>query len=645
MAINHVNQYPVSVVFSAENKMVFEIPKYQREYTWGSRHWEDLFDDLADNNVGYFLGTIICIDISDDPITAPKREVIDGQQRLTTLSLMLAALYSAISVHKDLLTDDQQLDLLQLKRKLVVKDTKSGIRLIPQAQNNNLGDYKGVLAEQKLIAPHAMPKLAGLRRIKKAFEYFRKRLSGLLAEQTTEGEDVDISPLFNMLEKVNAAIVVMIEVSTHSDAYTLFESLNNRGTPLTAVDLIKNLLLAKLDKAGEGDIDYYFSQWQQILNHISDDYSTQERFFRHYYNAFRRKINATHKPHDGRQQYPLGALATRSNLLDIYEKVIKQDPVAFLETIMENASIYSRIILKNDEGANGELNNSYRTLSRVQGAPSYLLLMYLESERNALGIADADIVKIVDLLVKFFIRRNLTDTPPTRDLTRIFMAIIDDIAVPLDTKLHRSPETAVNHCGSGSDSASVKGNCYIEDGKLTSNGIFEAIRSKLVSLSAPDSVFEEKLCGQIYNDNTDATRFVLCTLAERDMTVETKVDLWQRSGVVYTWTIEHIFPQGDTIPDSWVEMIAAGDKIKAKEYQAQYVHTLGNLTITGFNSLLSNRSFEDKRDRKDNKGRSNGYRNGLNLNSDVVNQEAWTIEIIQARTVRLVKEAMELFSW
>jgi hypothetical protein len=611
MAINHVNQYPVSVVFSAENKMVFEIPKYQREYTWGSRHWEDLFDDLADNNVGYFLGTIICIDISDDPITAPKREVIDGQQRLTTLSLMLAALYSAISVHKDLLTDDQQLDLLQLKRKLVVKDTKSGIRLIPQAQNNNLGDYKGVLAEQKLIAPHAMPKLAGLRRIKKAFEYFRKRLNGLLAEQTTEGEDVDISPLFIMLEKVNAAIVVMIEVSTHSDAYTLFESLNNRGTPLTAVDLIKNLLLAKLDKAGEGDIDYYFSQWQQILSHIGDDYSIQERFFRHYYNAFRRKINATHKPHDGRQQYPLGALATRSNLLDIYEKVIKQNPVAFLETIMENASIYSRIILKNDEGANGELNNSYRTLSRVQGAPSYLLLMYLESERDALGIADADIVKIVDLLVKFFIRRNLTDTPPTRDLTRIFMAIIDDI----------------------------------EDGKLTANGIFEAIRSKLVSLSALDSVFEEKLCGQIYNDNTDATRFVLCTLAERDMTVETKVDLWQRSGVVYTWTIEHIFPQGDTIPDSWVEMIAAGDKIKAKEYQAQYVHTLGNLTITGFNSLLSNRSFEDKRDRKDNKGRSNGYRNGLNLNSDVVNQEAWTIEIIQARTTRLVKEAMELFSW
>jgi hypothetical protein len=104
MAINHVNQYPVSVVFSAENKMMFEIPKCQREYTWGSRHWEDLFDDLADNNVGYFLGTIICIDISDDPITAQKREVIDGQQRLTTLSLMFAALYSAISVHKDVLS-------------------------------------------------------------------------------------------------------------------------------------------------------------------------------------------------------------------------------------------------------------------------------------------------------------------------------------------------------------------------------------------------------------------------------------------------------------------------------------------------------------------------------------------------------------
>jgi len=611
MAIKSVNKYPVSALFGTDNREVYEIPRYQREYTWGSRHWEDLFDDLADNEIGYFLGTIICIDTTGDRYNAPKQAIVDGQQRLTTISLLLAALYSAISNYLNLLDEEQKSDLVQLKRKLVLKDTSSGIRIIPQIQNSNLDDYKGVLAEQGLIAAHPMPKLAGVRRIKKAFEYFRKRINGLLAETTITCEPANIAPIFNMLDKVNAAILVRIEVSNHSDAYTLFESLNNRGEQLTAVDLIKNLLLAKLDKAGSEDIDYYFTKWQQILRYIGGEYGIQERFFRHYYNAFRRKINATHKTHDKRQQYPLGALATRSNLLKIYQDIIEQDPVAFIETILLNAKVYSRIILKSDEDTHTELRSSYQTLSRVQGAPSYLLLLYLEGEKDGLGITDSDIVKIVALLIKFFIRRNLTDTPPTRDLTRIFMDIIDDI----------------------------------EDGKLNSGGIYKAIQSRLMALSAPDSVFEEKLRGPIYNDNTDATRFILCSLAERDMTVETKVQLWHRTGVVYTWTIEHIFPQGDIIPEAWVSMIADGDKAIAKEYQDQYVHTLGNLTISGFNSQLSNRSFEYKRDLEDTKGRSNGYRNGLNLNRDIVNQETWTVDKIQARTERLVMEAMELFAW
>ena len=286
-----------------------------------------------------------------------------------------------------------------------------------------------------------------------------------------------------------------------------------------------------------------------------------------------------------------------------------------MEAITENSSIYSRIILKNDENVDGVLNNSYKTLSRVRAAPSYLLLMYLESEKDKLGITEADIIKIIDMLVKFFIRRNLTDEPPTRDLTRIFMDIVDDIE---DEKLSLG---------------------------LSANAIYKVIKDKLMTVSASDSAFEEKLSGQIYNDNRDATRFILCALAERDMTIETKVNLWQRSGALHIWTIEHIFPQGDTIPIKWVEMIAGGDNALAKDYQNEYVHTLGNLTITGFNSQLSNRPFKDKRDRKDKDGKNNGYRNGLNLNTDVVNQEVWTVDAIKARTARLVREAIELFAW
>jgi hypothetical protein len=405
MSIKSVNQYPISQLFDTDGKMAFEIPKYQREYTWGSYDWENLFDDLLDNQPGYFLGTIICIDTSIDAINAPKREVVDGQQRLTTLSLLLCALYASIAQYKGQLSDDQQDDFSLLKRKLVLKNTASGIRVIPQTQNHNLEDYKGVLAEQKIISPSPMPKFAGNRRIKKAFEYFKKRIE--------ESAQDAVTTLFEMLEKVNSSVMVMIEVSNHSDAYTLFESLNNRGTPLTAIDLIKNLLLAKLDLVGSESIDYYFTRWQAVLENIGDDYAVQERFFRHNYNAFRRSLNKPYVNLSDTRQFPLGILATRSNLLDIYERIITRDPRAFLDELTVNAELYSKIIVRDADSLSPALRDSYQSLSRVQGTPSYLLLLYLEKMCSNLGMSESDIADIAQLMITFFVRRNLTDTPPT----------------------------------------------------------------------------------------------------------------------------------------------------------------------------------------------------------------------------------------
>ncbi|MCL2105666.1 MAG: DUF262 domain-containing HNH endonuclease family protein [Oscillospiraceae bacterium] len=611
MSIHRVNQYPVSSLFNPEGKIVFEIPKYQREYTWGTGQLENLFDDLVENSPGYFLGTIICIDTSIEAIDAPKREVVDGQQRLTTLSLLLAALYTELSKYRGTMNEDQQADLLQLKRKLVLKGTESALRVVPQTQNHNLDDYKGVLAEQKIISPHRMPPFAGNRRIKRAFEYFKKRIAAEIMEaQTNDSPEAAVAILTNLLDKVGAATIVMIEVSNHADAYTLFESLNNRGTPLTAVDLIKNLLLAQLDLHGNESLDYYFSQWQQVLEYIGDDYAVQERFFRHNYNAFRRSVNAPFSRGDDSRRYPLGTLATRSTLLSIYEKVIKRDPKLFLDTLIANAALYSKIILQSSDGLNADLKENYQNLSRVQGAPAYLLLLFFEKEREDLALSEADLVKTVKLLVNFFVRRNLTDTPPTRDLTRIFMSLIEEIE--------------------------TKG--------LTASEVYQAVRDRILSCSASDAAFEEKLRGPVYTDNYDATRFMLCMLAAKGMTVENKVDLWHTTANhLHTWTVEHIFPQGENIPQCWIDMIADGNAAKAREYQAQYVHTLGNLTITGYNSTLGNRAFEDKRERKDSEGRPNGYRNGLNLNADVVSAETWKVENITARTVRLVQDILALF--
>lgn len=606
MNINNinVNKYPVSQVFDPDSKVVFEIPKYQREYTWGTREWESLYDDLIENDDGYFLGSIICINCATDSINAPKFEVVDGQQRLTTLSIFLSALYTTLNNNKELLDEEQQTDILQLKRKIVLKKTQSDIRVVPQIQNSNRDDYLGLLAQIGIIPNRQMPNHAGLRRIIKAYKYLLKRINNTLEETNDK-----VTAMFRILEKVNTSILVIIEVSNHADAYTLFESLNNRGVPLTSVDLIKNLLLARLDSKGEENIDYYFTRWTEILNNLGEEYSEQERFFRQNYNAFRKSLNLPFIKDD--RQYPLGTIATRSTLLDIYEKLITKDPIGVLDELSENAAIYAGIVLNKTDGLTQAQRDSYQDLQRVQGAPSYLFLMYLVKNTVSLGIDSNDIVKICRLLVNFFIRRNLTDTPPTRDLNRIFMSYIEEI----------------------------------ELNKYTGAKIYNNLRSALINISSSDKIFEEKLRGPVYDDNNSATRFILCMMAKRSMTLENEKDLWRKTNSnQYVWSIEHIFPQGSNIPDVWVDMIADGDYEQAKEYQTLYVHTLGNLTITGYNSTLSNKAFFEKKNRKDTNGNYIGYRNGLNLNDDVCDKDKWTVNIIKARTDRMVKEIMSMFA-
>jgi len=90
-----------------------------------------------------------------------------------------------------------------------------------------------------------------------------------------------------------------------------------------------------------------------------------------------------------------------------------------------------------------------------------------------------------------------------------------------------------------------------------------------------------------------------------------------------------------------VDMLGGPDN--AVEVQQQYVHTLGNLTITGYNSTLSNKSFEYKKDRTDNRGNPIGFRNNLRLNEDVVNADQWTAAEIAARTSLLAQQTLELF--
>lgn len=473
-----------------------------------------------------------------------------------------------------------------------------------QIQDNNQADYNSLLCKNGIIDEGQTPLNAGNRKIYKAYRHFEKLVDDFLAVEHDDGNtikaDSDVKTLFNLVKRFNSAVLVVIEVDTHKDAYMLFESLNNRGIPLTAIDLIKNLIISVSEKDNKSNECY--ETWREIQNNLQEEYVVQERFFRQYYNAFREELNEPFVLPESTKKFPLAYLATKTTLMDIYEKLIRRDYQKFLDEILFASKKYAIII--NNSNEETSYSSELKDLERIQGAPGYLLLLYLEINKTDLNISDDLMKRIITLLIKFFARRNVTDTPGTRDLTKIFMDIINDI-------------------------------------KLNKNAVYNVIKNKLISVSASDEAFKRKLRGPVYDDNDMATRFILCYMESKHQTKEIYTDLWSRDkSNKYIWTIEHVFPEGQNIPQEWINMIANGNKELAYEYLNNYVHTLGNLTITGYNSNLSNFDFEKKMNRKNNDGKDVGYKNGLHLNEDIVGQETWTVDKIKARTDKLVKQAM-----
>lgn len=591
--IKTVDQTTVAEIFSINSDKIYRIPKYQREYTWGINDWDALFNDVTDNEHGYFLGSYICV--NSGSLNGTILEVIDGQQRFSTLMLLLTALYEKLSEHKDDMDDDDRNDLANLRSELAnkkqtfaangKKKTEYKQRLFLQKQNMNDEDFSYILYDNGIITDQkTKPLNFGNRRIAKAYRHFGKLIEDEVVEIRNEHPNItEVGALFGIVRKFETAVLVGIEVDTNKDAYMLFESLNHRGVPLSALDLIKNTLIAQAEDASDADNSY--EKWKYILNCVGqDDYSVQERFFRQYYNAFREELNEPYPKTDKR--YYLGYLATRTTLLDIYEKMIKDDYKRFLDDLSEKAERYSVIVNNSDE--THEYTDTLLDLSRISGAPSYILLLYLMSNQNVLNLTDTDLNEIIKVLITFFVRRNVTDVPNTRKLTQLFMDIIAEVKL------------------------------------LQGNSIVQVVRDRLQAVSASDDSFEEKLRGPVYDENPEAARFVLCSIEAQHQTKEIYADLWSRdNNKKYVWTIEHIFPEGENVPAPWVQMIAGGDMALAKQHRANYVHTIGNLTITGYNQNLSNMSFEQKRDRtsKD-KTKEIGYKNGLYLNRGVVNHGA-----------------------
>ncbi|KIX20722.1 hypothetical protein SY27_12595 [Flavobacterium sp. 316] len=596
--IQNTANKPLSELFSTDNEISYYIPKYQREYVWGKNNWESMFDDIEESDGGHFLGSIICINTQSDSLKPGELELVDGQQRMTTISLFYLAIYQFLLENNPDVDDmDILVELSSLKKKITLR--KNELRLTPSYSNHNFDDYKWIFSEViKEIKASKKPRFLGLRQIARAYNYFYKRLTEI-SDDEYKNPKYTFESVKTLLTKLNSATLVKIDVATHADAFTLFETLNNRGVPLSAIDLIKNKLLGHLEKIDKTtSLDDNFDRWNALINNLTDEYKVQERFLRQFYNAFHLDsfIKVEKKPK-----------ALRSNLITIYEELINKDVNKFFDRLESASLIYSKHIqYELDEHEHSEkMIRALRNLENVNGIDGFMLLLFVDTKFE---ITELEKIELINLLCNYSIRRNVTDTPPTRDITNYFMDIIDEI-----NKIDSYSYSKIREF-------------IIEKGK-----------------PASDVLFEEKLKGNLYDENVGATRYILSSieLSETE-TREVYSNFYSRDKKKFVWTIEHVFPQGENIPQHWVDMVANGDNKDADEIRKEYVHKLGNLTLTGYNSQLSNKPLKDKQEKKKD-GKNVGFRNGLFLNEQLKDASMWTKTDIENRTDMLVEKAIELF--
>lgn len=599
----------------------FHVPKYQREYTWKKWQWDQLLNDIEDNDPGYFMGSIICV--HDNPEVAPGDElvyeVVDGQQRLTTLSLLLAAIHSKLveAMPSYQAADEEDKEEVRscianikaklLKRKKDGKASERGafavgksvyfLRVQPSGQNHNLTDYRYLLCQAGLLENQPKQAHCGNRILARAFYYFQEKIP------------TDVSGLVKLMEKINQLMFVQITVGSQADAFTLFESLNNRGVPLSAMDIIKNKMLAQMELKHDVGIDESFERWQGLVEAIPDA-NDQERFLRQFYNTFK---------HRKEIRVDKVTRATRSLIIRVFESLINRDAALLFEELTKSATIYGKL-LRSDFSSKA-VASSLTELDRISSAPAYLVLLYLFS-LDSKHLEDGNFLEqVVDLLARYFIRRNVTDKPPTRQIDQALIDLVEACAAK------------------------------IQGGKKLNFAWFVNELMKHARLASLDE-FKDALGGHIYDNNSWMARYVLIQIDKLHHSREYKPNFWARDEKGrFVWTVEHVLPQAEKLPDHWVKMIAGGDKQKASDLQEEWVHRLGNLTLSGYNSDLATAAFEKKqklaKDRSFLGYKINiGYQNGLVLNSlkyqtaagkhSLADAPHWDTKMIEARTNLLV---------
>jgi len=349
------------------------IPLYQRPYSWREKEWETLWEDIlgchrSDGKLDpHFMGAIVSLAVTTTPIGVNKHLIIDGQQRLTTVSILLCAIRRFLDEKtKDRIPDflinrhDEGIDLYKVAPTQVDRNTYECI----------VSDKEGADKDSQLY---------------KADLYFKKKLKGL-------DSDDGITPI-RVLEILESALrVVMIDLDPEQeDPYEIFESLNFKGTDLTPADLVRNFVLMKYKHSlgDHGDqARIYNDYWRPIETNCGENLP---QFLLHYC-----RLN--------------GNEVRKKNVYPSFKKMVEAHSPEQLEdelSVMKRLSaIYPRFVSPEEE-IEERLKRPLTVLKMLGVTVFYPLLMKLFSANDRGAISSSELYDALDVLDAYLIRRSV----------------------------------------------------------------------------------------------------------------------------------------------------------------------------------------------------------------------------------------------
>ena len=529
-----------------EGTKQYVVPLFQRTYSWTNKEWEILWKDLvelceAENPRTHFIGSIVNMPTVSVPEGVAKYLLIDGQQRLTTIFILLTLLRN-----KARETQNEKF-AEEINNTLLVNPYKTGndfFKLMPTQVDRDA--YMNLLNDKPNGSENQLTK---------AYNFFDKKLRQVRLEH-------------EKLKKIITSYfsIVSIVLDVDDNPHLVFESLNAKGRPLTQADLIRNYFFMRVNVGQQDEI--YKQHWQPMQDALGDNLTEYIRHFLMRQGSIIRQ---------GEIYYSLKEKVSIKNALDYLKELCK-------------FSIYYERFIYPERESDPDVQKYFCRLNRIEVTTAYPLLLNLYDNYMEKKITKDIFVETLKILENYLIRRFVCGAPTDR-LNKIFSAT--------------SPQIAS------------------ED----SDNVVEVLKNVLQNKGYPkDNEFylrfkESKLYGP--GDRQTKTKLILETIEDR----------YAHKEIVPfdKLTIEHVMPQ--TLSEWWQNHLG----IDWEDTHELYLHTIGNLTLTGYNTQLSNDDFPTKQQTYD--------KSHLELNKYFASLKSWRKNEIEQRSEYLAKKALKIWDY